>query len=366
MKKKLNILQITSTLNVGGAEKFCIDLSNQLCKSNNLTICVLSDYSSSPLLKTIDDKVKVFTFNKKLGFKVSLIFKLWIAIKKLNPDIIHTHGTGLFYLFMVVISRKFLIVHTLHNLAIKESHYLIRLFYFIYFFYFNVIPVSISPTVRSSTLECYGSKFNIFINNGITKPSLSKNLPYVQEFIKNIKKNKDTLIFINVARLYPQKNQKLMIDCFNELNNEGYNILLLILGEDTSINSCYGKLLKENAGSNIYFIGQVDNPCDYIFHSDIFILSSLYEGLPLSLLEALSYGKYCVSTPAGGVVDVITKRTVGLLSKDFNLKSFKDTVLNSIYLYKNVKNDLIINFYNNNYSMNICSKNYNKLYSMYV
>lgn len=351
---------------MGGAEIFSVDLSNNLSYNNDVSICVLYDFNNGSLFQKINKNINVYSLNKRLGFDLLIFFKVWKLIIQINPDVIHTHGTPLFYSLFVILAKKCVVFHTLHNLAKNESIFLIRLFYRIYFKFFKVIPVSISPIVRQSTINYYGENFSNFINNGITKPSFSDSLKTVKTQISNLKKDNDTTVFINVARLYPQKNQELLVRCFNNLYNEGHNVILVILGADTTLDGNYGKSIKKNVPPNVFLLGQVNNPCDYLYCSDIFILSSLYEGLPLSLLEALSLGKYCVSTPAGGVVDVIINDKIGLVSDTFEIESFEKVVIKSTSNYKLVDTEYITSYYKNEYSMKMCSDKYFKLYSKYV
>ena len=105
----------------------------------------------------------------------------------------------------------------------------------------------------------------------------------------------------------------------------------------------------------------VENVYDYLLCSDIFCLSSKYEGLPISLLEALSAGKICACTPAGGVSSVLSNR-LGYVSHDFTIKDYYNTLelaLNNTY---NISSDTLIRLFNKNYTMDKCCREYMRIY----
>ena len=83
-----------------------------------------------------------------------------------------------------------------------------------------------------------------------------------------------------------------------------------------------GKSIKAISGKSVYFLGEKNNISDYLINSDALILSSLYEGMPITVLEAMSLKVPVLSTPVCGVVDVIENGKNGYISNDFTEESF--------------------------------------------
>ena len=82
--------------------------------------------------------------------------------------------------------------------------------------------------------------------------------------------------------------------------------------------------LVANKPPNVYFLGKVTNVSDYLLCADAFVLTSIFEGLPISLLEALSAGVIPVCTPVGGIINIVTKN-IGFLSEDVSKDAYSQT-----------------------------------------
>ncbi len=357
----MKILQIIPNLNSGGAEKFCIQLSNELSKSNEVVLCTLFDIDDSMIFaKEVHQNVKVVSLNKKLGLDIKIFFKLYQLLKKEKPDVIHTHLSALFYSLFIVLFSNVKIIHTIHNLAHKEANRFKINVYRVFFKYFNVTPVSISKLVLKSTKELYGNKFDVMIENGTTKPYATNKLNSVKDEIKSYKHTSNTKILTTIGRIAKQKNQKLLIETVKILVAQEYDVVLLIIGDDPEKDKSLLKELKKYEDERIKFLGLKSNVIDYLTYSDLFCLSSLYEGMPITLLEAMSLGVIPVCTPAGGIVDVIDVNT-GFIAKDFSKESLTEAFKQYLKLEQNnleiLKNNLKSKF-NSKYSIEITVNQY--------
>lgn len=359
----MKIIHILPNLHTGGGEKFAIDLSNELNKNGHeVIICVLDKLAKDlNLLKMVNPNVKVISLNKTSSFSFKTMLNLYSFVKKEKPDVIHTHLRALIYSIFVILFTKIPVIHTIHNLANKEISKRFQKIHKIFFKYFGVIPVSISDTVRESTFNLYGKQFDKLVYNGVSPLQTTNKLEKVKKELENYNLTSNTKIILNIGRISKQKNQELLISTINELIEEGYDLFLIMIGsienESDYYNKCF-KLLKYK--NRIKFLGEKNNVADYIYYSDFFCLSSLYEGLPLVVLEAMSMGKYVISTPAGGVVDVISDNISGYITKDFSKKELKDAFKENITISYDEK--MIKNIFNKNYSMSICASNYLNIY----
>jgi glycosyltransferase involved in cell wall biosynthesis len=119
------------------------------------------------------------------------------------------------------------------------------------------------------------------------------------------------------------------------------------------------------SSDDVYFIGTVDNVVDYLLCSDIFCLSSKFEGLPISLLEAMSVGLISSCTPAGGITSVLNNK-YGYVSDNFSTDSYVKSLENSILNIKHISSQKLVDLFNNHYDMQICASNYLKEYKAKV
>lgn len=348
-------------MGMGGAEKFVIDLCNELSKKHEVIIYSLFNVTDSMLfVDNISNNIKVVTFNKKLGLDFSIFFKLIKSLNTDKPDIVNTHLQGLFYSSLSVMFLKTKYFHTVHNVATKEVNVVYRFIHKILFRFLSVNPISISNEVLKSVQYVYGDIFRTLINNGSKKLSTTSLLNFVKEEIDSYKNSKDTVVFTSIGRITTVKNHLLLLNTINKLSASGRDVLLLIIGKDTSPDQKVKKSLMQQSLPNVRFLGLKSNISDYLKYSNAFCLSSLYEGLPISLLEALSLGVIPICTPAGGIVDVIDDG-VGFLSDGFGVDDYSNAFnefLNLTDFERSQMQNNCIKLFEENYSISICADNY--------
>lgn len=319
----MKILQILPDLNVGGAQSFTVSLCNELAKKNDVTLCVLFPVDENTfMLPRLSPSVKLISLDKKVGLDFGIFFKIFKIILKGDYDVVHTHLRALFYTSLALMTLRPKVFHTVHNMADKETGNIQRKIYKILFNHFNAVPVGISAKVLKSVQTEYGSRFTESIDNGITPPKCSSDIESVKNEIENYKKDAYTKVFVTIGRIEEQKNHLMMVKVFNQLQHEGMNFTLLLIGEDPYPEKPILSQLKSIASPNIHFLGAKSNVADYLACADVFCLSSLYEGLPITLLEAMAMGVIPVCTPAGGIVDVIRHAENGFLSSDISEASY--------------------------------------------
>lgn len=319
----MKILHIIPDLHGGGGQKFCMDLCNELSKVHDVTVCSLFDVEEHMFMaKALSPEVKRVTLHKKAGFDISLFFKINKLIKQNKYDTVHTHLRALFYSTPAIIFNRLNYFHTVHNMADKETGKVGRFIYNILFHYFNVTPVGISQKVLKSIQEEYGQSHTILIDNGVKRPVATSELSSVQHEINSYKKTPTSNVFLTIGRIEQQKNHLMLIEVFNRLISEGEDIVLLIIGDDPYSGKPLLNQLQKIACPEIHFLGMKQNVSDYLLSSDAFCLSSLYEGLPITLLEAMALRIIPICTPAGGIIDVINDMQNGLLSTDVYAESY--------------------------------------------
>ena len=358
----MRILQIIYNLSQGGGERFVIDTCNELVKNNNNEVFLLTINANTPkhchYLSTLSPQVTHMDIGTSKGLSIKSITGVYKAIKEIKPDIVHIHCSPILIYLPAIFYRKAKYVHTIHNLANKAiSFQWLRTFQG-WLFRKNIQPITISNICQQSYIDFYKQDNAICITNGRAKLETTNKLASVKEEIETYKQEKNLPVFIHVSRFAEQKNQKLLFETFTTLHNEGKRFLLLVIGVGFE-SSPYMHL---NETDYVKILGIKQNVGDYLACADYFVLSSLYEGLPLSLLEAMSMGCIPISTPAGGVVDVITEGKNGLLCPTFETEDFYNTVA------KIFDNDFVINKqqiikgYEENYTIEVCVSKYYEVY----
>jgi glycosyltransferase involved in cell wall biosynthesis len=324
--QKINLVIIIPTLNSGGAEKMAVDLASHLeiVKVKLKIICLFPNTSSPFNLLAEKRGIEVEYLDKKKGFSLFTIVRLYKLLNKIKPDVVHTHlNASIYAMFWKVIHKKCKWVHTIHNVANKElsKGYL----FLMKSLYKNKIcvPISISSEIRKSIADFYKLDLkNIeLINNGIDTQYYVSN--------KNAKNEDDIVQLCCVARFSHQKNHEFLIKSFSEIvKDESEKKFILKLAGEGDLIYLIKDLVKELGIENrVEFLGNQNDVLNILQKSNVFILSSNYEGLPLSVLEAMSTGLPIIATNVGGLSDLITNGKEGYLVPSNDVLAMKKAVL---------------------------------------
>jgi glycosyltransferase involved in cell wall biosynthesis len=125
-----------------------------------------------------------------------------------------------------------------------------------------------------------------------------------------------------VARLDPIKNHTMMLKAFKQVIDEGIAAKLLIVGDGEERQNIETLIYQLNLNDLVILAGYEAKPQAFIAMMDIYLLSSLSEGTSMTLLEAMSLGKPCVVTDAGGNSEIIEHRVNGLVSTNDDALQF--------------------------------------------
>ncbi len=225
----------------------------------------------------------------------------------------------------------------------------------------RILPITISDICLISYKDFYGLDNAAMIENGRSEVIPTQQFHAVKKEILSYKANKNTPVFIHLGKFSKQKNHQLLIDTFNRVDKKGADFLLLIIGAD--FDSDEGKQLQKGACDKIKFLGTKQNVNDYLLNANAFCLSSIYEGLPISLLEALSAGCVPICTPAGGIPNVITHGVTGILSDDFSDLGYYEAVMSYLNNRVPIDREVFIQYFKENYSINKSAILHHELYS---
>lgn len=354
----MKIVQLSYSLSSGGGERFVVDLSNRLAENPaNEVILITTDDERNPknihYLNDLSQRVRFVNLHCHSGQSIKSFIKVYEFIKSERPDLVHAHCNILLLYLPAFLICKVKYVHTLHNLAKVCLKYKWCKPFNKILYKNRIQPITISKTCQKSYIELYGLHNAVCITNGREPLMPSGKIPHDIEFISD-----DIPIFIHIARCALQKNQHRLFNTFDRLQAEGVKFHLIVIGSN------YEKVWspKYSNNSQIHILGERKNIADYMANADYFVLSSDYEGLPLTLLEAMSLGVIPICTPAGGVVDVIQDGINGYLSTSFNDDSFYNKIKQALSERGKIDRIAIKAEYKEKYSMKTCAEKYYDIY----
>lgn len=305
----MKVIQIIPTLELAGAERMCESLTFEL-KKRGIDVQVVSLFSGDTTIsqRMIQAGIRVIFLNKRPGLDFSIISKLKKIFAQESPDVVHSHLEAQKY---VVLAAKCmsvpLCVHTVHNVAQKELS-LVDQFLSKWFYKRGcLIPVALSEIIRESIVDVYGLSLNsipIVINGIDLSKCIAKTTYTIGEKIK----------ILHIGRFANQKNHKGLIDAFKIFHSIKPNSVLELIGEGDTFDEINVYVEKNGLKDAVCFLGKKSDVYPYINDADIFVLPSFYEGIPITLIEAMGTGIPIIATNVGGVSNMLINNENAILT----------------------------------------------------
>lgn len=305
----MKILQVIPYFCFGGAEIMCENLTYAL-RNLGHAVTVVSLYPEhTPISERMEAAgIRILYLDKKLGLDVSMVSKLVRIMKQVRPDVVHTHLDVIKYAAAAAkLANVKRCIHTVHSVADKEAEG--RIQKIINKTYFRLgwsVPIALSPEVQASIAGFYGLDLQKIpvIYNGI---DLSKCIP------KEEYGAKDTVTLLHVGRFDVPKNHAGLLQAFQKLHAAHPQCRLHLVG-DGSLRKDMEALARELGVSDwVRFFGMQADVHPYLHEADIFVLPSLYEGNPMTIIEAMGTGLPIVATAVGGIPDMLENGVNALL-----------------------------------------------------
>jgi len=303
-----NIAIIVPTLNKGGAERVAANLSAEFSKYYNVYVIVHDGRDITYPYGGILCDLKIPPSNSKIKKIINLIKRIR-AVRKIKQrysiDYTLSHLPPANY--VNIFSRKkdkiYTFVHSTEKNTLK-----------------NIIRMKTVALLSDKVIcvsECIRN--NLIHNFKISE----KKLVTVYNFCPGLKpgdnycelehrkhKQSDTITVVNMGRLSKPKGQWHLIRAFSHVVKKHKNVRLEIIGDGELRDDLKELTKKLNIENHVYFAGFLINPFERLARADIYVSSSLYEGLPMALIEAGMYGIPIISTDCDGCREYVAPNTV--------------------------------------------------------
>lgn len=307
MKRK--VLVVLPELETGGGQRLALSIAQRMSPQDlQVRILILYPRCNNLLEKTADELgLDVQYLHKKQGVSPECMIEICRAIRQFKPDVIHAHLRVMPYLLLpMCLSKVPLRYYTVHNLAEKDASGIKRSILRFAFRRCHVQPVAISALCRQSITRIYGIPTEKIpcIYVGIDLNRFAR--PDEYEFHASFR-------FAAIGRLCDQKNYSLMLHAFAEIYNRTPNSKLVIVGDGEQKDALIQQCNDLGIDRAVVFTGNIPDVEKYLWSAHAYLMSSDYEGLPQTVLEAMAAGLPIISTKAGGVVDVVEHEKNGLL-----------------------------------------------------
>lgn len=317
MKTSSKVTLFIGSLTGGGAERVTCNLANYLCeKGYKVDLITMSDVKDTYILSKKVNRIYLIN-NSERKNKISDIILRRKRLKKYileNPNV-NCYITMLpITCFILTSLKKYIKCKIIISERNNPKSY-------------GIVD---SALMRYSSKRCdglvvqtteigtwYKNKNKIVIPNAINKNIVLN---------KNIKKSKK---IVAVGRLEKQKNYPMLIEAYNIFVKKYPDYILEIYGKGNQESKIKKTVEKYHLHKNIKFMGYVDDVIGCISDASIYVMTSNFEGMPNSLIEAMCIGLPCISTDCdgGGARELIINNKNGILIQKNNINELVDSMI---------------------------------------
>lgn len=307
--KKVKVLEIGLSYKKGGIENFLLNIGENI-NTDSIQMDFINTFENAKNEEFYRKLKKIGKVYDIPDYRKNPI-KFYKSMKKIQKnnsyDILHYHMNSAVYLLPLIVGRlcgiKVIISHShnsssdkglLKNIIHNINKHFIPLFANTYF--------ACSDLAGQWFFNNKNRSNNYYIiNNAIDFEKYQFNKKTRNNMRAHFKLDDDTIVIGNVGRFKPQKNHEFIIKTFEKYHSQNKKSKLLLIGTGPLVESSKALVKKMNIDDSVLFLGE-RNDVEKIYQAmDVFVLPSIYEGLPLVGVEAQVSGLKCLFS------DTITK-----------------------------------------------------------
>jgi len=335
--KKINLLILHSNI-LGGSTQFLLNDLKLLGKDKTLDIYIgLIGKGNNVRLGTSDSSI---FYIKRSYYNPRTFFELVKFVREEKIDLVHLNSPATYFIGPILkLFKNIKLIVYLHGdlkYDVKDNFIkrAIRKYLFSNFIDRFIVVSNDLGNVLISDYKIKEDKIRVIYNGA---PDLSK-IKINKEFVSNLNKRyslKDKFVILNIGRLVDVKNQRMLISLGKRLKNK-INYKILIAGDGPLKSNLQEEINKNNLQRNIFLLGEIKhNEINSLLSvSDAFVLTSNYEGISISVLEAMSMSVPCILSNVGGNKEILKEFKRNLL---FDLNNLNDLTKKIMNLNKNHK-----------------------------
>jgi glycosyltransferase involved in cell wall biosynthesis len=331
LDRKIKVAHIIARMIMGGAEENTLFTVEGLDKDRYEIDLIVGNEFREDILNNIKEKnfkiiqVKGLRAPFNILYDIIILFKLIKLLKRGHYDIVHTHSTktGILGRIAARVNKVPIIIHGLHGSAFGAFNSRILNWALIFFERltgkFTYAYVSVSNLLSKKYIEeGLGIKAKYFtVYSGMDLDKFYNARKRITREIKQSELGIDSKNFVigNVGRLEAVKGHKYLIDAFKKINEERQLIplKLLIIGDGDEKENLENYVKELNLEDKVIFTGYREDVEELMALMDIFVLTSLREGLPRVLVQAAAVGVPSVAFDVDGVPEIIRDNHNGFL-----------------------------------------------------
>ena len=301
--RKISVMQLVYSLQMGGSEKVALDISSHLDRSAfEVQVCAM-DFDGELARDLEKISVPHHVMHRK-GLEPDVCRRLYRLIKRQGIEVVHTHHfTQLFYAALPARMAGARIVHTEHEFfSYKQSAFARSL----------IRPLSrlcdhmtvVAPEVGEyfvRTLGIPGRRVTV-VPNGVLLEAFNHSRDSAR---RELALDPDQCVIGTLGRLEPEKDQSTLLDVFRQIVATHRQARLLVVGDGSLAGQLKAQAERLGIADQTLFYGYRRDIPRLLAAMDVFVLPSIREGLPISLIEAMAARTPVVASNIGSVNDLV-------------------------------------------------------------
>lgn len=239
---------------------------------------------------------------------IEIFLKLNAIKKKYKFDLVISHLPKCDLMNVLTKSNEKIITTIHNNIKVDYPYYMKLMLKLIIKRSDSVISVSkVGEEYLKNKFNMYRSKIKTIHNFHDIESIQNKSYEELNDYENEIFKNE---VIINIGRLGYQKGQWHLIKAFSHLFQINKNVKLVLIGQGQLEDSLKKLCTDLGIENHVYFLGFKENPYKYLAKSSLYVSTSLHEGLPMTLIEAMSFKLPVISTDCiSGPREIIAPNT---------------------------------------------------------
>ncbi len=322
----MHILHVIETLDFGGAEMVTLRLANRLAEKHRVTLCLVKHRGE--LIWRLSDRISLVCLDLGEGIHFGLPARLAEIIVTRKVDLVHVHNWAVFFETWLGVRRAgtcrmLLTVHgpyTDYGRGITSRAKLWLRHFF---------ERRASRDARVGRIVTVSDAIHEYIERDIGIPG--NKLQTIHNGIAGIDfepvRHPGPVRLITVGRLAPVKNHRVMLDALAICCERHPDLQLSVVGDGPLRSELEARVAELGIDRQVRFFGFRNDIDELLAASDLFLLSSDYEGISIALLESMRLGRSAVATDVGGIAETIVDGETGLLAPPRSSSALADAIL---------------------------------------
>lgn len=321
---RIKILECIRQGQIGGGESHLLSLVENLDKE--IFEPVVLSFTDGPMIDKLNEMgVKTYVIHTEKPFDISK----WKQVKKLLQKekiaLVHAHGTrAASNVFQAARSLGLPVIYTVHGWSFHDDQNpvikKIRIWSEKYLTSRMNANISVSESNQRTGSKYFDSFDSVVINNGIDQEKFNPTRKF-KDVRTQLGITKEAILILFIARFTAHKQPLTLIRAFARAIQEAPGLKLLMVGDGDQKEEAIKMIKEAGLEKDIYLQPFRQDVPDVLAAADIFVLPSLWEGLPIGLLEAMSMGKAVIGTNVDGTSEVISENVNGLLTEPGNIQA---------------------------------------------